>query len=416
MTPFPSRSPCLQVSMSRDKGQAREKTQSTGNGTCSGFSLIYDRCDLPPSPALFRPFASSHQPATHLHRPASRPRHPGKAIHPTHHLSDSASALLPCVTRRYLSTTTQYPSLPKQQLSYRSSLQPHRAPVWALCSEHQARLAGKPPRGRGVPSARPKFASRVCTVPPTDQIAVYWVPTPFSRPASCVSASEPEIGPVLGSSQRVRRLSRRLRMIGCCTLLPTRPQKHTASLLGLEGCYPSASFHWERYCSGRDTTASLLFAVPSSERFDRRIVAFPETSAALLTLFRLPSIGCRHHKRFVLPVLSPSLALPPLPQPCSNLAPSRCSRSQQSNPPATFFTQRSLPTTNHPTNHNGPPIHLVKHAELCPVVDAAVAHQQDCAPGAGTNQGALDRRLPQRLHASGRGGKTSPDGGAHAGL
>ena len=210
--------------MSRDKGQAREKTQSTGNGTCSGFSLIYDRCDLPPSPALFRPFASSHQPATHLHRPASRPRHPGKAIHPTHHLSDSASALLPCVARPYLSTTTQYPSLPKQQLSYRSSLQPHRAPVWALCSEHQARLAGKPPRGRGVPSARPKFASRVCTVPPTDQIAVYWVPTPFSRPASCVSASEPEIGPVLGSSQRVRRLSRRLRMIGCCTLLPTRPQ------------------------------------------------------------------------------------------------------------------------------------------------------------------------------------------------
>ncbi len=114
MTPFPSRSPCLQVSMSRDKGQAREKTQSTGNGTCSGFSLIYDRCDLPPSPALFRPFASSHQPATHLRRPASRPRHPGKAIHPAHHLSDSASALLPCVARPYLSTTTQYPSLPKQ--------------------------------------------------------------------------------------------------------------------------------------------------------------------------------------------------------------------------------------------------------------------------------------------------------------
>ena len=67
--------------MSRDKGQAREKTQSIGNGTCSGFSLIYDRCDLPPSPALFRPFASSHQPATHLYRPASRPRHPGKAVH-----------------------------------------------------------------------------------------------------------------------------------------------------------------------------------------------------------------------------------------------------------------------------------------------------------------------------------------------
>ena len=121
MTPFSSRSPCLQVSMSRDKAQAREKTQSTGKGSCSGFSLIYDRCDLPSSPALFRPFASSHQPATHLHRPASRPRHPGKPVHLADHLSDSASALLPCVTRPYLSTTTQYPSLPLSQLSYRSS-------------------------------------------------------------------------------------------------------------------------------------------------------------------------------------------------------------------------------------------------------------------------------------------------------
>jgi hypothetical protein len=51
-----------------------------------------------------------------------------------------------------------------------------------------------------VPSARPKFASRVCSVPPKRQIAVYWATTPF-QPACVWSASEPEIGPAVGASQ-----------------------------------------------------------------------------------------------------------------------------------------------------------------------------------------------------------------------
>lgn len=90
-----------------------------------------------------------------------------------------------------------------------------------------------------MPSARPKSASRVCTVPPTSQISANWVAASrlFSRLVSCPRLTEhrgahwarPHTSYRLESA--VRRLSQRRRMIGCCT------------------------------CSGRHSKASLRFVV-----------------------------------------------------------------------------------------------------------------------------------------------------------
>ncbi len=218
------------------------------------FSLIYDRRDLPhplsllsrPLTCLFPVFVPSIR--HRLHNTSIPYRLPGlhRNLIPRSVLLypiTSASAFLPWLAhpRSASQPVSGPPSLPKQ-LSYRSSLQPHRHPVWARCSAHHARLRRQATsRKRGAICTAKACISRLHR-PAVDQIAVYWVTTPFSRLCVCPvcpAAPEPDIGPVLGSSQRVRPLSRPSRMIGCCPRCPCccsrRLSKHTASLGGLGG-------------------------------------------------------------------------------------------------------------------------------------------------------------------------------------
>jgi len=173
----------------------------------------------PPSSVPSHPLINSQLTFTGLHRD---PRHPGKAVHlhttypivlPLSCLAWPARTSAPPITRHYPSNRLidRHCNRTALQFGLSAARIKHDSPA-SHQEEEVCRLHGQSLR----------LASALSR-PRTKLLYIGSQPHSAGLRLACLQ-SEPEIGPVLGSSQRVRRLSRRLRMIGCCTLLPTRPQ------------------------------------------------------------------------------------------------------------------------------------------------------------------------------------------------